>query len=205
MDIANPLGREDTDRLLKAMLVISRTVEHVLESRAVEDACGPLSRPRVQILRLLGQRGHQGSTQIARYLGVSKPAVSQIIDSMVREKLVVRTISRHDRRGVELKLSAKGRKAFQKVLGEQRHMIRNAVRQAAGANAIEWIQTLERISGALARADKAFQQFCLQCGAHADGTCVLVGGDAECLFLQNDRKLRRVRSGKAPRTRRSRR
>jgi hypothetical protein len=36
---------------------------------------------------------------------------------------------------------------------------------------------------ALAQADKDFQEFCLQCGAHADGTCVLVGGQAACLYL----------------------
>ena len=205
MATSKPIGLESTDRLLKAMLVFSRTVEHVLESRAGEDVCGPLSKPRVQILRLLGRRGPQSATQIANYLGVSKPAVTQVVDSMVRDKLVIRATSRRDRRGVELKLSAKGRRVFHDVRNEQRHLIRNAVRQAAGSDAIAWTETLQRISAALARADKAFRHFCLQCGAHADGTCVLVGGDADCLFLRHERKSHEVGRDESTRTARSRR
>jgi DNA-binding MarR family transcriptional regulator len=180
------LDTKQTDSLLKAMLVFSRTVDQVLETRAVQAAAEPLSKSKVQILRLLGQRGGQTATHIARFLGVSKPAVTQIVDALVqRNGLVVRTRSKRDRRGVEVKLTAKGRRVIQKVRVEQRHLVRSTMRQSSRAGTGRWIELLEEISGTLARADRAFQDYCLQCTSHSDGSCVLTGGDGDCLFLQH--------------------
>ena len=93
-----PSSTSSVDQMAKAMLVLARTIDYVLESRAVEVATDkPLSNSKVQVLRLLAQRAGQTSSQVARYLGVSKPAVSQIIDAMVRSKLVTRKTSRDDR------------------------------------------------------------------------------------------------------------
>jgi DNA-binding MarR family transcriptional regulator len=105
------LSTRDADRLLKTLLVLSRTVDHILETRAVDQAANePLSPSKVQVLRLLGEQGTQTASQVARFLGVSKPAVTQIIDSMVDGTLVTRSTAAHDRREVGLKLSARGRR-----------------------------------------------------------------------------------------------
>ncbi len=177
------LTSDRADNLLKAMLVFSRTAGHVLEDRTVEAAKTKLSRSRVQILRLLGQRGHQTSTRLARFLGVSKPAVTQIIDTMVKDKMVVRKRMTEDRRTVELRLTPRGREVFCKVRDEQRRVIRNAVRTTPRCNPDRWVKALEEITTALAGSGRAFKHFCLQCGSHADGSCVLSGGSADCLFL----------------------
>lgn len=172
------------DQMAKAMLVLGRTVDYVLESRAVEVATDkPLSNSKVQVLRLLAQRTGQTSSQVARYLGVSKPAVSQIIDAMVRTKLVTRKTSKHDRREVNLGLTDKGKNINKLVRSQQRHYIRNAMRNLNGTAASRWISTLSDIAIALGKADQAFQDHCMQCGGHEDGSCVLVGGDAKCHFL----------------------
>ena len=73
------MTEKNTDNLLKSMLVISRTINHVLETRAIEVTGEPLTYSKIQILRLLGQRGEQSSSQLARFLGVSKPAITQIV------------------------------------------------------------------------------------------------------------------------------
>ena len=175
------------DRLLKAMVVFSRTANHVLESHAIEAAAGEvLSSSKVQTLRLLGERGEQMSTRVARFLGVTKPAVSQIIDSMVQNGLVVRRGAKEDRREVRLRLTAKGQRLFQNLRREQRHLVRNAVRQANANAANRWAKALLELIEGLTQADKAFKDFCLQCAAHGDPECVLVGGEAECLFLQHE-------------------
>ena len=192
-----PAAVNTVDGLLKALLVLSRTVDHVLETRAVETAVKqPLSASKVQILRLLGEHGGQTSTQVARFLSVTKPAVTQMMDSMMRAKLVTRRIAKADRREVNLQLSKKGRDLYQAVRRTQRHHLRNALRQAPRQYADQWIEMLHELASALAHADQAFLDFCAQCGAHKDSTCVLVGGDAECLYLQQTHK--RSRRGRAP-------
>ncbi len=174
------------------MLVFSRTVDHSLENNAVKAAVGQtLSSSKVQILRLLGHRGDQTASQLARYLGVSKPAVSQIIDTMVRAKLVNRRTAKEDRREVNLSLTAKGKRYAQNMLREQRQFIRNALKVLRGLSANRALKMLQELTGGLAKADKAFDHYCLQCGAHGDSSCVLPGGDAECLYMQHEAEMRR--------------
>ncbi|MHC4067107.1 MAG: MarR family winged helix-turn-helix transcriptional regulator [Planctomycetota bacterium] len=99
MPAKTPIDVKTIDGLIKSLLVLARTVNHVLETRAVESAVGEqLSPSKVQILRLLGERGRQNSSRVAYFLGVSKPAVSQIIDAMSRDGLVSRETALHDRR-----------------------------------------------------------------------------------------------------------
>ncbi len=180
-----PLTTKTVDGVLKALLVLSRTVDHVLETCAVESVVKqPLSASKVQVLRLLGHCGGQTSTQVARFLGVSKPAVTQLMDSMVRAKLVVRRTGRTDRRETSLELSKKGRDLHRAVRRSQQHYIRNTLRQACGVDAGQWVDMLHGMAAGLVQANQAFENFCAQCGAHADGTCVLGGGEANCLFLQ---------------------
>ncbi len=189
MAARKPPATKTVDDVLKAVLVLSRTVEYVLETRVAGAAAnGPLSPSKVKILRLLGQRRGQSSTQVACFLGVSKPAVTQIIDSMIRDKLVTRSTVLHDRRKVNLQLTRKGRDLHHALRRTQRHYIRNVLKNQVKRDAERWVKALHDISVLLARADKAFEQFCAQCGAHKDGTCVLVGGDATCLYLQSNRR-----------------
>ncbi len=178
-----------TDDILKSMLVFARSVEYVLETRAVDAAIGkPLSPSKVQILRLLDQRGVHTASQVGRFLGVSKPAVTQLIDAMVRAKLVLRRTAKADRREVRLSLSEKGKQTAQAVLKQQRHRVRAAMRISRGNEIGKWIQTLQAMASSLAEADEKFDHYCLQCGAHNDGTCVLLGGDAVCPMQADNRK-----------------
>lgn len=179
-----PTTAKDVDRFLKALLVVSRTTQQILETSAVESAVGKsLSSSKVQILRLLGTRGAQMASQVARFLGVSKPAVTQIIDSMVKSKLVSRKVAKVSRREVTLTLTKGGTGHFRAIQMRQRHLLRIASRSAPKKNIQTWTETLWAISESLTGADRSFKHVCLQCGAHEDGACVLKGGGADCLFL----------------------
>lgn len=182
------------DALLKALLVATRSVAIVLETRAVKTALGkPLSSSKVQILRLLNQRGGQTSTQVARYLGVTKPAVSQIVESMVREKYLARQVSKADRRERKLILTTLGRKAFVAIRKEQRHYMRSSLRDANPKDPDKLIDIMLSVAKSLAQADKDFEQFCLQCESHGTGSCVLVGGSGSCEYLSGQRNRRKSR------------
>ncbi len=193
MDSKAVLSVGEVDRLYKALSVLTRTVAQVLDTRAVEAATGPLSQSKVQVLRLLAHRGGQTSSQVARFLDVSRPSVTQLIDSLVESGFVTRRVAAHDRREVVLDVTKRGRQGFQAIRREQRHLLRSALRAAGGGEVDEWITVLQQISSSLARADRVFTHFCLQCGAHADGSCVLVGGDADCLFLRHGASLAKRR------------
>lgn len=196
MSSASVLPQNKVDRLLKALLVVSRTVNRVLESDAVAAAVAePLSASQAQVLRLLGHHERQSASQVAGFLGVTRAAVSQLIDSMVEARLVKRRVAEHDRRGVTLELTIRGKNRFRAMRQTQHHRIRSAASLSKPEAVDRWIGTTLEIASALARADRTFKRFCLQCGAHLDGTCVLVGGDAKCPFLEH-KTPKRARSGR---------
>lgn len=184
------LPLETIDGFVKAVLVLARSAEYVLETRSVKEAVKePLSSSKVQILRLLNQRGSQTSTQIARYLGVTKPAVSQIIDSMVKRKLVARKPAKHDRREIGLTLSEQGKRLTTAIRRQQRQAIRVALRGMGAGSVRQWIKAAEQMASTMASFDKAYEEFCAQCSGHDDDCCVVGNGNADCVFLQHDAKL----------------
>lgn len=177
------------DELYKALSVLSRTVTHVLQDRAVEEALGEaVSYSRVQVLRLLNRRGGQTSSQIARFLGIRRPSVSQITDVLERAGWITCRVGEQDGRELIHELSDEGRRRFNVVRRQQRHLLRNTIRLADQPDVQGWTTTLHAIAGFLARSDRAFKDYCLQCGAHADDSCVLIGGDADCPLLQQRRE-----------------
>jgi len=109
MDSKALLSVGEIDRLYKALSVLSRTVAQVLDTRAVEAATGPLSQSKVQVLRLLAHRGGQTSSQVARFLDVTRPSVTQLIDALVESGLGARRGAADDRREVVLDLTKRGR------------------------------------------------------------------------------------------------
>lgn len=186
MSSTSPLSQEKVDELLKALLVVSRTVQRVLESDAVSEAVAEqLSASQAQVLRLLGHHKRQSASQIASFLDVTRAAVSQLIDAMVDSHLVLRKTAEHDRRSVIIELTTKGKSRFRAIIRAQHHRLRSAANLSKPVDVNRWIGTTLEIASTLAQADRAFKRFCLQCGAHLDGTCVLVGGDAKCPFLQH--------------------
>jgi predicted transcriptional regulator len=124
---------------------------------------------------------------VARFLGVTKPAVSQIIESMVRQKYVVRQTSKTDRREHKLTLTAAGRKAMVAIRKEQRHYIRSLLRDANRTGPGKLINIMQSMAKGLAQADKDFQKFCMQCESHGVGSCLLVGGSGPCDYLAGQR------------------
>lgn len=182
-----PLDLKTTDKLLKALLVLARTVNHTLESRVIDESDQPLSKSKVQILRLLGQRGPQNSTQLAKYLSVSKPAVSELVESLVKSRLITRRTSGEDRRAIRLDLTTAGRQIFRKNQAKQRHRVRNAMRTRSDL-AEPWVELIGEMTQALAQGDRVYDQFCFQCRAHEDKSCVLTGGDAGCPYVKHPSK-----------------
>ncbi len=175
---------EAVDDLYNALSVLSRTVTHVLHDRAVEEALGAaVSHSKVQVLRLLSHRGGQTSSQIARFLGIRRPSVTQITDALEQAGWIKCRVSERDGRESIHELSDEGRQRFSVVRRQQRHLLRNTIRLADQRDLQAWTNTLHSIAGFLARSDRAFKDFCLQCGAHANGTCVLIGADTDCPFL----------------------
>jgi len=187
------------DALLKALFVLAKVTGQVLEDQAVAAATRlPLAGSKVRLLKLVAHQGEQPIGQVAKFLGVSDPAVSQLVDSLSADRLVDRRRDPRDRRTAFLRLTAAGRKAVQAIIMRQWHLLRTALKQADIGNMAVWVASVQSLSKALASCDPStYERYCLQCGAHADGTCVLDDGDARCMFLLHSHERARRMEAKA--------
>jgi DNA-binding MarR family transcriptional regulator len=69
---------------------------------------------RYHILKSLDRRGPHHPTEISAYLQVKKNTLSELLDRMVRDGLVVRAYAPDDRRKVLLTLTPRGRTAVKR-------------------------------------------------------------------------------------------
>lgn len=67
---------------------------------------------QASVLMLLLHQGRQTMSQVALALGVSKSAASQLLDNLIEQGFVDRTIDDKDRRVAYVELSGRGRRHF---------------------------------------------------------------------------------------------
>jgi len=188
------ISSADVDSLLKALLVLTRTADHVLGERAIaRGGGGVLSPSKVLILRFLQFQGPQTLSAVAHMLGVTKPAVTQIVDVMERETLLTRSKGGRDRREVALRPTPRGRRVVHAIEQVQRELVRTAIRESPLRESKRCTTLFNETASALAQAGAVLESFCAQCGAHRDGRCVLDGGESCCLFLKYARVKRGAR------------
>ena len=74
-----------------------------------------LSHAQVSMLYMLSYHKKITAKQIAEYLGISKSAISQLIDPLVENGFVTRSVDPKDRRIARLSLNLKGKEILNKL------------------------------------------------------------------------------------------
>ena len=103
------VGRVSGQDLSHAMERLVRLIREI-------SAAGGISPTTASVLSLLGRQGPERLTEMARSVGISQPAMTQLISRMERDGLVTRASAPEDRRAVLVVLSDHG----EAVLAERR-------------------------------------------------------------------------------------
>jgi len=103
------------DREISRLLL--GTIPHMMRSVRLAMRDAKRSRLTVPQFRVLGCVSLAPCTgkQLADWQGVSVPAISRMVDCLVRRQLLLRTPDTADRRQVQLRPTQKGRKEFQRL------------------------------------------------------------------------------------------
>lgn len=86
-----------------------------------------LSHAQMSMLYLLHFHKRSNVKQISEYLGITKSAVTQLMEPLIEKKLVSRRTDPSDRRIAHLSLSAKGKTALKKMAKHKFAGLRTAV------------------------------------------------------------------------------
>ena len=142
-----------------------------------------LTKTQFSILKILNTSGSFLGSELARVIGISRPAVSKNIDKLVKYKLVSRKILKKDRRTTEISLLKAGRELVQNY---------EKIRQDKQKKALEILtekeqQLLAKLLSKYVRncmfGEEMLDVICLQCNEAILDECMLINQENNCKFI----------------------
>ena len=106
---------------------------------------GKITIPQLGALEYLSSRRESPMNELARHLGVTRPAVTGLVDRLIAQGLVNRQGDRRDRRVVRINLTPKGRRVLDNIWSQKRRMIQQVFVQLSPADRSQYLATLERV------------------------------------------------------------
>jgi DNA-binding MarR family transcriptional regulator len=108
-----------------------------------------LTLPQVQALRLLAERKAMTTGSLAAAIGISAPAVTQLMDRLSFKKLVTRAASDLDRRSVVIELTADGRRTIDGLRRRRNEVFRGLLQRIDREQRGQFVEALALMAGAL--------------------------------------------------------
>ena len=112
--VAYTAGMSSSSDIAHLLLDVMPRTNWVLRAAVRKQARDQISVPQFRVLDQLS-RGFNGTSKLAELHGISVPAMSNIVDGLVRRGLIARKASVQDRRQIELRLTEKGKALFLKL------------------------------------------------------------------------------------------
>ena len=114
---------------------------------------GKITLPQLWLLEYLARRG-DGSPmhELARFLGISRPAATGLINRLIAQQLVRREEDATDRRIVRVAITAKGRRVLASIWDQKRRMIMEVFGQISPADRERYLTILERVASIVSQA-----------------------------------------------------
>jgi DNA-binding MarR family transcriptional regulator len=103
-----PTGSPSAEDLAALALETAPLIMRTIRRLRRDDREADLSIPQFRALGYVGRHPGTPLSAVAEHLGLSTPATSRLIDTLVERELVVRAIAPEDRRYVTLRLTARG-------------------------------------------------------------------------------------------------
>lgn len=134
------------NEVLKLMPDILR---EFLRRQTKEITQGNFSLPQILILDVLKEKASMRMGELAKYLSVSMAAATGIADKLVRNGFVIRTGSPHDRRVVNISITAKGKKMITQFNLARQKTIIEIFGALSDSDRDKYLEILNKIHGRL--------------------------------------------------------
>ena len=105
--------------------------------------------PKFFLMKFLYYHGRRKTSEISELLGISLPAVSEILNSMENENLIIRTHDENDRRIVAIELSQEGKALVNSLEKHNQGLIEEALNSMPVENFEIAVDFLGKLTGIL--------------------------------------------------------
>lgn len=161
-------------QVMGASHVFCSTVGELLERTLEESSQEQLAMSQVKLLLLIAHPHHTFKvTDVAQFLGVTNAAASRAIDRLVQRGLVDRTVSKEDRRAVDLALTPASRELLDKFTDARNRELMRLLGDFPEDQLRQVTTLLDELSVRLLDVEKGTEERCLRCGVHFRSGCVI--------------------------------
>ena len=169
--------------LLQDLMLLVRAAQLVLQEETLEGISdADVSPTKMNVLRLLRRQRRQSVNDLARFLGQTKAAASQNVDSLVNSGLVRRDQDKADRRCVWVSLTPRGSRILEKAEAMQLDLLRKTVSGLPKASVAKLSRGMRALAVALLGHSPKETASCLQCCAYNSVGCVCEHDDWRCVY-----------------------
>lgn len=134
-------SRVDSEKLLSLMFEMGR----VIRQACLKSGSADLALSSVETLRFISEEKEPTMREIAKYLRITAPSATALVEGLVKEGYLSRKADPSDRRRVRLAVSAKGTKTLHETTRTKRQAIRSVLSTLSASDTRE----LSRILGSV--------------------------------------------------------
>lgn len=106
---------------------------------------GKITLPQLWVLEHLSRTENCPMNELARFLGITRPAATGLVDRLIAQGLVRRGEDPRDRRVVRVELTAKGHGVLANIWQQKRRMLVDLFGRISAADRAQYLATLERV------------------------------------------------------------
>ncbi len=143
---------EFADKLDELMSVMAQEVVKRQENEVTQ---GAITFTQLLIMNSLMKKGPCRMTDLARHINVSTPAMTGIVDRLVRAGYASRLFDAQDRRTIKIALTVKGTTVVKKIAAQKRQMIMKTFGQISQKERDDYLRILGRIRGIIEKEKEA--------------------------------------------------
>jgi len=161
-------------QVMGASHILCSTVTEIME-RTLDDVHEEqLALSQFKLLLLIGRAGHRFKvSDVAAFLDVTNAAASRSTDRLVQRGLVDRSVSKEDRRAVDLSLTPAGRALVDRFAEANDALLEKALGGYSEQRLREVKELIDELSTSLLDVEEARWKKCLRCGVHFHSGCVM--------------------------------
>jgi MarR family transcriptional regulator, organic hydroperoxide resistance regulator len=161
-------------QVMGASHIFCSAVNEMLERTLAEATDEALAMSQVKLLLLISRPEQRFKvTDVAEFLGVTNAAASRAIERLVQRGLVDRTVSRDDRRAVDLSLTDESRELLERFTEIRNRELMQLLAHYPEDKLRTAIKLLDELSVLLLDFEPGKEDRCLRCGVHFRSGCVL--------------------------------
>ena len=107
---------------------------------------GKITLPQFGVLELLSRHRQLPMNELARELGVSRPAATGLVDRLLAQGLVGRRGDTQDRRVIQAALTARGKRVLANIWSQKRRMVQQVFGRIPPTNRAQYLSIFEQVA-----------------------------------------------------------